>query len=387
MSKHDYYEILGVAKNASEDEIKKAYRRLALKYHPDRVADDKKNEAAEKFKEATEAYEVLSDSQKRTQYDQFGHAAFQQGGMGGGGFGDMAHAEEVFRSFMGSFGGGGGGIFDDLLGGMFGGSSGGSSRRRSRRGSDLEMSMEISFEESAFGISKTATVPRYETCTTCKGEGAKPGTSRSTCSQCGGNGQVMSQAGFFSVARTCPQCQGEGEIIETPCPECRGRGRVKVERKIDVKIPAGVDTGTRLRISGEGEVGMRGGGHGDLYILIYVKKHAIFSREGNNVLCELPISFTQATLGDEVDVPTLEGTVNMKIPAGTQNNKGFRLRGKGIRDIQGYGKGDQLVRIVVEVPTKLSGKQKELLKEFAASGGGTTPLINSFIDKIKSILK
>jgi len=385
VSKRDYYEILGVTKNASDDQIKKAYRSLALKYHPDRVTDDKKEEAAEKFKEATEAYEILSDSQKRTQYDQFGHQAFQYGSSGGG-FSDMAHAEEVFRSFMEGFGGGGGGIFDDLLGGIFGGSTGGG-RRKSRRGSDLEMSIEISFEEAAFGISKTAVVPRYETCTTCNGEGAKPGTSRKRCSQCDGKGQVMSQAGFFSVARTCPQCQGEGEVIETPCPECRGRGRVKVERKIDVKIPAGVDTGTRLRITGEGEVGMRGGGRGDLYILIYVKKHPIFMREDNNVLCELPISFTQATLGDEVDVPTLTGNVKMKIPAGTQNGKGFRLRGKGIADIHGYGKGDQLVRIMVEVPTKLSSKQKNLLKEFDESGGGTTPSINSFIDKIKGAFK
>jgi len=383
MSKRDYYEILGVSKGASQDEVKKAYRKLALKYHPDRVAPDEKTGAAEKFKEATEAYEVLSDSQKRQQYDQFGHSAFQAGA-GAQGFGGMEHAEEVFRSFMEGFGGGG--MFGNLFEGVFGGSTG-SRRRGSRRGSDLEMSMEISFEEAAFGTEKKIRLPRHETCTKCNGEGAKPGTGKSRCKDCGGRGQVMSQAGFLNIARTCPRCQGEGEIIDTPCPECRGTGRVKVDRKIDVKIPPGVDNGTRLRVSGEGEAGPRGGTYGDLYILIYVRKHSIFEREGDTIICNLPINFVQATLGAEVEVPTLYGKVKMKIPQGTQSGKLFRLRGKGITDIRGYSKGDQIVRVVVEIPTKLTTKQRQLLREFDSSGGGSTPAINSFMNKIKGVFK
>jgi len=382
VSKKDYYEILGVASNTSDDAIKSAYRKLAIKYHPDKNSGDKK--AEDKFKEVTEAYEVLSDKNKRTQYDQFGHAAFQ-GGTGPSGFGSTAHAEDVFRSVFEGLGGSGG-IFGDILEGAFGGSTS-RQRRSSRRGSDLEMSMEISFEEAAFGVEKSVNIPRHETCPTCKGQGAAPGTSKTTCSYCNGKGQVMSQAGFFSVARTCPQCHGEGEIIQSPCQECRGRGRVKVQRKIDVKIPAGVDTGTRVRVYGEGEAGQRGGERGDLYILIYVKKHSIFKRDENNILCELPVSFVQATLGDEVEVPTLYGRVKMKIPASTQSGKIFRLRQKGITDVHGYGKGDQLVRVTVEIPTKLSTKQRQLLREFDSLGGGSTPGIASFMDKIRGAFK
>lgn len=384
MSKKDYYEILGLSRDATDADIKKAYRKLALKYHPDRVAEDQKSQSAEKFKEATEAYEVIGDSKKRAQYDQLGHAAFQQGGAGGG-FGGMDHAEDVFREFMGGFSGGGG-IFGDIFGDAFGGGSS-RGRRGPKRGSDLEMSMEITFKEAAFGINKKVKIPRYESCPTCKGDGAKPGTKRSTCSQCGGSGQVRSQAAFLSIARPCNRCQGEGEIIESPCPECRGRGRVKAEKTIDVQIPAGVNTGTRVRVSNEGEVGERGGPRGDLYILIYVKKHEIFKREDNNVLCDVPISFTQATLGAEVSVPTLYDNVKMKIPSGTQSGKIFRLRGKGIEDVRGYGKGDQLIRVVVEIPSKLSQKQRMLLREFDSSGGGSTPGINSFIDKLKGVFK
>ncbi len=386
MSKRDYYDILGASRTASADEIKKAYRKQALKYHPDRVSDDGKKEAAEKFKEATEAYEILSDSTKRPQYDQFGHAAFQNGGFGGGGFGGMEHAEEVFREFIGGFGGGGGGIFGSIFDGVFGSSSG-SGRNAPRRGSDLEMSMEISFEEAAFGVEKKIKIPRYETCPTCKGDGAKPGTKRRRCSYCAGTGQVMSQAGFLNIARTCPRCQGEGETIESPCIECRSTGRVKQEKSIKIDIPGGVDTGTRVRVYGEGEIGQRGGGRGDLYILIYVKKHTIFKRDENNVLCELPISFVQAALGDEVGVPTLYGKVDMKIPAGTQPGKIFRIRDKGISDVRGRGKGDQLVKIIIEVPTRLTAQQKKLLKEFSSSGGGATPGISSFVDKLKGVFK
>ena len=381
-NKKDYYESLGVARDASQNDIKSAYRKLAMKYHPDKNSGNKESE--DKFKEVTEAYEVLSNDTKRAQYDQYGHAAFQYGGQGGAGFGGMNHAEEVFRSFMDGFGGG---TFDDILGGFFGGGSTGTRRRRNSRGSDLEMSIEITFEESAFGAGKNIRVPRYETCNVCKGDGAKPGTNRQKCPQCGGSGQVMTNTGFFSLARTCSRCNGEGEIIQTPCTECRGQGRTKVERKIDVKIHAGVENGTTMRITGEGEAGRRGGPRGDLYIHVYVKKHAIFQREGTNVICQVPISFVQATLGAEVDVPTIEGNVKMKIPAGTQNAKIFRLRGKGITDLRGYSRGDELVRIVVEVPTRLNANQKKLLKEFEASGGGVTPLVNGFVEKIRRVFK
>ncbi|NQT90716.1 MAG: molecular chaperone DnaJ [Candidatus Omnitrophica bacterium] len=381
--KRDYYEILGVSKGASQDEIRVAYRKLAMKCHPDKNSQDKESEA--RFKEVTEAYEILSDEQKRTQYDQFGHSAFQHAGGGGSGFENMDHAEEIFRSFMHDFGGGGlGGIFGDIFGG---GSFGGGGQRSANRGSDLEMSMEIGFKEAAFGTEKKVKILRHETCPTCKGEGAKPGTGKVSCPQCNGSGQVATSTGFLNIARTCPRCHGEGEEVQTPCTECRGQGRAKISRTIDVKIPAGVDTGSRLRVSGEGEAGRRGGPHGDLYILIYVKKHPIFAKDGNNILCELPVSFTQATLGDEAEVPTLNGNVRMKIPAGTQSGKIFRLRGKGVSDLHGYGIGDQLVRVVVEVPTKLNARQKELLKDFDASGGGSTPAIESFVQKIKKVFQ
>jgi molecular chaperone DnaJ len=383
VSKRDYYEILGVARGAGEDDIKKAYRKLALKYHPDRVQEPEKKQASEKFKEATEAYEVLSDSKKKAQYDQYGHSAFQNGF--GSGPGNMEHAEEVFRDFMGGFSGSGGGVFGDIFDGIFGEQSSTRRRQGPRRGNDLEMSMEIEFAEAAFGVEKKIKLPSYETCLACKGHGAKPGTGKSRCSHCGGSGQIRSQSGFLSIARTCPHCRGEGEIISSPCIECRGTGRIKQERKIDVNIPAGVDTGTKVRVHGEGEAGTRGGGRGDLYILIYVKKHPLYKRDGNNVICELPVSFSQAALGDDVDVPTLYGNVKMKIPAGTQPGKMFRLREKGIVDVHGYGKGDQLVKVTIDVPARLSVRQKELLKEFDALGGRSTPGINSFMNKIKEV--
>jgi molecular chaperone DnaJ len=387
VSKRDYYEILGISRDASADEIKKAYRKLALRYHPDRVAEADKKTASDKFKEATEAYEVLSDSTKKAQYDQYGHSAFQGGqGFGGSGYGSTEHAEEVFREFMEGFGGGG--IFGDLFGSAFGGSSGRSRRQGPRRGSDLEMSMEIGFEEAALGVDKKIKIPRYETCPQCKGSGAQSGTKKSRCSHCGGSGQIRSQSGFLSVARTCPYCQGEGEVIESPCLSCRGQGRVKQEKLINVHIPAGVDTGTRVRVHGEGEMGTRGGSHGDLYIHIFVKKHPIFHRDGADIICEVPIRFSQAVLGDEVEVPTLYGGVKMKVPAGTQSGKVFRLRDKGAADLHSRGgRGDQLVKIRIDVPTKYTARQKEILKEFDELGGKSSQGLSSFMNKIKGAFR
>jgi len=285
---------------------------------------------------------------------------------------------------MEGFGGGG---LGDIFGDIFGMGSTRSQRSRVNRGADLEMALEIDFEEAVFGVSKNIVIPRREVCNICKGEGTKPGTTRLSCPQCGGSGQVRTSAGFLNIARECSRCQGMGEVIQTPCAECRGQGLVKKQRKIDVKIPAGIEHGTRLRVMGEGEAGRYGGGRGNLYILIYVKKHPIFVREDNDILCEVPVAFTQATLGAEIDVPTLEGKVKMKVPAGTQSGRVFRLRGKGAADISGYSRGDELIRVIVEIPTRLTPRQKELLKEFDASGGGTTPGINSFVDKIKKMFK
>lgn len=384
MSKRDYYEILGVSKNASSEEIKAAYRKLALKYHPDKNPSNRK-EAEEKFKEISEAYEVLSDSQKRATYDQFGHEGLQ-GAFRGGGFdwSDFTHFSDI-EDLFGSFGDffRGFGIDIDSFGGGWGGGG-----RRVRRGSDLQYSLEISFEEAAFGTEKTVHIPRYEICPVCNGEGTKPGTKKADCSQCGGSGQIRSVTGFFSLTRTCNRCGGEGKIIKVPCTRCRGEGRVRLERKISVKIPAGIDDGFRLRITGEGEAGMRGGRRGDLYILVYVKPHPIFGRHNNDIICEVPISFVQAALGSEVDVPTLNGKARMKIPAGTQSGKIFRLRGKGIPNLRGGGRGDEHVRIIVETPTNLNSEQRKILEEFARScGEEVNPITRSFMKKIKQLFK
>lgn len=356
MSKRDYYEVLGISKDASADELKKAYRKLARQYHPDANPDDKESEV--KFKEVAEAYEILSDEQKRASYDRFGH----EGVNGQGGFGGFE-----------GFGGGFGDIFDMFFNG---GSSGSRRRHGPEKGSDLRADLQISFEEAVFGSEKEVKVSRNETCSTCNGSGASAGSTPKTCSSCEGRGQVQvsqnTPFGRIVQTRECDRCKGTGRIIEKPCPNCRGAGQVRRSRDIKVRVPAGVDNGTRLRVTGEGEAGLRGGPPGDLYVFLYVKPHDIFVRDGNDILCEIPLSFAQATLGDEIEIPTLEGKATLKIPEGTQYGTVFRLRGKGISSINGYGKGDQHVRIKITTPTKLNAEQKEALKNFDALLRGKT---------------
>ncbi|MDP6685720.1 MAG: molecular chaperone DnaJ [Candidatus Omnitrophota bacterium] len=378
-TKRDYYEILNVDRNASATDIKKAYRNLALKHHPDRVSPDKKKESEEKFKEISEAYAVLSDPKKKVQYDQFGHAGIDS---------RYSH-EDIFRNadFSSIFGDMGGGGFSDIFEGIFGG--GFSSRSRGggpSRGRSLEYEIDISFEDAAFGVKRTISIPRNETCDTCRGEGVKPGTKKIKCAACGGKGQVLQSAGFFSIRQTCPQCRGEGMIIKTPCIKCSGSGRYRVTKKLEIDVPAGVDTGSRLRVAGEGEVGAKGGPRGDLYIYINVRDHAIFERHGYDIVCVIPISFPTAALGGTIDVPTLNGNVEMKIPEGTQSSRIFRLSQKGIKRLRGHGNGDQLVKVVVETPSKLNAGQKSILMEFAKSCNEKVhPLSKSFMDSVKKI--
>jgi molecular chaperone DnaJ len=375
MSKRDYYEVLGVAKGASEEELKKAYRKMAVKYHPDKNPGDKA--AEESFKEVGEAYEVLSDPQKRAVYDQHGHAAFDRraggGGFarsGGGGFHDPF---DVFREVFG-----GGSIFEDLFGG------GRQDPSQPQRGQDLRYDMELTFEEAAKGCEKEIAVTKPETCDTCQGSGAEPGSKARVCTTCGGRGQVLSSRGIFSIAQTCPSCLGAGRTVDKPCKPCRGQGRRERTSKITLRIPPGVDTGSRLRSAGNGEAGSRGGPPGDLYVVLHVRAHEIFQREGDDLLCEVPISFVQAALGAEVDVPTLDGKAAVKIPAGTQPGAMFRLKGKGMRNVQGYGYGDLHVRITVEVPAHLSSAQKAKLQEFAElCSGKESPISQSFFEKAK----
>ena len=383
-TKSDYYEILGIKKSATLDEIKKAYRELALRYHPDRVPHEQKKEAEEKFKEISEAYAVLSDSQKRALYDQYGHAGI-----------DQRYAyEDIFRGAdfssvfegLGDFGFGGS-LFDEIfsdLGFDIFGARGRSGRGRGRRGRDLEITVDITLEEAASGAEKTITVPRYETCTVCAGSGAKPGTKKINCPQCRGSGRTVVSNGFFQLSQTCSRCGGEGTTIQTPCAECRGEGRTKVTRKIKVKIPSGVDTGSHLRMRGEGEAGTAG--RGDLYVIIEVEPHPVFQSHNNDILTEITVSLVKAILGAEVDVPTLNGKVKMKIPAGTQSGKIFRLKEKGIQDLHGRSTGDELVRVNVEIPTHLTAEQRRLIEEFARLSGEE---INkeSFTDKIKKAFK
>lgn len=357
----DYYQILGVDRNATDDEIKRAYRRLAMKYHPDRCSGDK--EAEEKFKEINEAYEVLSDPEKRARYDNFGYA----GGHGGfeGGFGVDFHD-----------------LFDDLFSEFFGTSR----RSRSRPGEDLHYNIELEFEEAVTGVEKKITIPRKAVCPICHGRRARPGTSPAVCRSCGGKGQVTFQQGFFRISRTCSTCGGEGSVITTPCDRCKGKGEIQTERTITVKIPAGVDTGTRIRVEGEGEPGIRGGPPGDLYLYINVKPHPIFRREGNDLICEVPISFPQAALGCEIDVPTLEGKVKLKIPPGTQTGQSFRFRGKGVPAPGRHKRGDLHVVVRIETPTKLTRRQRELLEEFARiSNDDVMPQKKSFFEKVKEL--
>ncbi len=375
MSKRDYYEVLGIERTVTVEEIKKSYRKLAVKYHPDKNPGDKA--AEEKFKELGEAYEILSDPDKRALYDQHGHAAFDRRaggfGRGAGGFHDPF---DIFREVFG----GGGTIFDDLFGG------GRSDPTQPQRGGDLRYDMEITFEEAAHGCEKEITVTKPERCDVCDGTGAESGSRVRSCPTCGGRGQVISSRGIFSIAQTCPACQGAGRVIEKPCKACHGAGRRDRQSKIKLKIPGGVDTGSRLRSLGNGEAGLRGGPPGDLYVVLHVKQHDIFQRDGDDLLCEVPVSFVQAVLGAEIEVPTLSGKAEVKIPPGTQPGTTFRLKGKGVKNVQGYGNGDLHVRVMVEVPTHLTSAQKAKLQEFAQlCNGKESPLSQSFFEKAKNL--
>ncbi len=382
-TKRDYYEILGVKKSANLDEIKKAYRDLALRFHPDRVPHEQKKEAEEKFKDISEAYAVLSDSQKRALYDQYGHSGIDQKYA----YEDIfkgADFSSVFQG-MGDYGLGGG-IFDEIFSDLGYDIFGGRGRRggRARRGRDLEISARITLEETASGVEKTITVPRYEVCSTCGGSGARPGTKKVTCSQCKGSGRTVVSNGFFQLAQACSRCAGEGSIIQSPCPDCRGEGRAKVTRKIKVKFPAGVDTGSHLRVRGEGEAGS--GGRGDLYVVIEIEPHSVFKRHENDILAEITISLSKAILGGEVEVPTLDGRVSMKIPTGTQSGKVFRLKEKGIPDVHGRGNGDELIRVDVEIPSRLTVEQRRIIEDFARATGEAVDK-ETFADKIKKTFR
>lgn len=370
-AKKDYYEVLGVNRDASDEEIKKSFKKLAMKYHPDRNPDNPK--AEEHFKEAKEAYEILSDEQKRAAYDQYGHAGVDPSMGGGAGFG--------------GFGGGGfSDAFGDIFGDIFGGARGGQ-RSNVYRGADLRYNLEISLEEAAKGTETKIRIPVQSTCETCHGSGARPGTSPVTCTTCNGHGQVRMQQGFFSVQQTCPKCHGTGKMVKEPCPTCHGGGRVKQNKTLNVKIPAGVDEGDRIRLSGEGEAGVNGGPTGDLYVVVHLKEHAIFQREGANLHCEMPISFSTAALGGEIEVPTLDGAAKMKIPAETQTGSVFRLRGKGIKPLRSSEYGDLMVHVAVETPVRLTEKQKDLLREFESStqadAGKHSPKNKSWVDKAR----
>ena len=376
MSKRDFYEVLGLAKGASEDEIKKAYRKLAMKYHPDRNQGDKAKEAEAQFKEVKEAYEMLSDADKRAAYDQYGHAGVDpnmRGGPGGpGGFGGAGFGE----------------AFGDIFGDIFGQQRRGPGGRQVYRGNDLSYAMEITLEEAANGKDAQLKIPGWDECETCDGSGAKPGTSVKTCTTCHGSGQVQMRQGFFSVQQTCPHCRGSGKIIPDPCNMCHGQGKIKKQKTLEVKIPAGIDDGMRIRSTGNGEPGTNGGPPGDLFIEIRVKKHDIFERDGDDLHCSVPISITTAALGGEIRVPTLAGEAAIDIPEGTQNDKQFRLRGKGIKGVRGSYPGDLYCHITIETPVKLTEHQRKLLKEFDESlqkgGAKHSPTGDSWTDKLKS---
>ncbi len=369
MSKRDYYEVLGVNRDASADEIKKAYRKLAMKHHPDRNPDNKA--AEEKFKELSEAYEVLSDADKKAAYDRYGHAGVDpsMGARGG---------QQGFDGFADAF--------SDIFGDIFGGRAGGG-RSNVYRGADLRYNLEISLEEAARGSEKTIRIPTVEECGTCHGTGAKPGTQPQTCTTCNGAGQVRVQQGFFSIQQTCPKCHGTGRVIPDPCTTCRGAGRVKGHKTLEVKIPAGIDEGMRLRHAGHGEPGVNGGPSGDLYVEIHIRQHPVFQRDGDDLHCEMPISFTTAALGGEIEIPTLDGMARLKIPPETQSGRAFRLRGKGIRNVRSHAQGDLMCHVVVETPVRLTERQKELLREFEEVSSGDVdrhnPKAKSWMDKVK----
>lgn len=361
----DYYEILGVSRTATEDELKKAYRKLALKHHPDRNPGDK--QAEEKFKEINEAYAVLSDSEKRQRYDRFGQAGAAEGfDFGRGGFGD---------------------IFGDIFEDLFSGTGSSRSRRRAERGSDLRYNITLSFEEAAFGKEIKIKIPRLETCSACNGTGAKPGSQVRSCTTCGGSGQIRFQQGFFTVARTCHHCRGEGRIIQERCSRCAGEKKVRRERTLSVKIPAGIESDSSLRLTGEGEPGLNGGPPGDLYVVATVLDHPIFKRDGDHILYESTISVVQAILGDKIEVPTLKGKAELKIPTGAQNGSVFKLKGMGIQNVNGHGTGDQLVKIKVQIPTKLTNKQRELIEEFGRQNGENVRSEEGIFEKVKNIFE
>jgi molecular chaperone DnaJ len=372
LPKRDYYEVLGVAREASAEELKKAYRKLALQFHPDRNPDDAA--AEERFKEASEAYAVLSDPDKRRSYDRFGFAGVGgEGGVPGFDFGDL---------------GGFGDVFNDLFGDLFGAPRGGRGRRRGRgqRGADLRYNLEITLADVLAGRETQLQIPKMRPCGACSGTGAPPGTRPERCSQCGGSGQMILQQGFFRISRPCDACGGEGERLAARCNECRGAGRVEGQQTIKVRVPPGVEHGVRLRVAGEGEAGIAGGPPGDLYVVISVAQHPLFERDGRDVHCEVPIPFATAVLGGEIEVPTLEGKVGLRVPEGTQSGKSFRLRGKGLPTLHGGARGDQLVRIFVEVPSKLTPRARQLLEEFAQEcGADVSPVSKSFMDKLRDL--
>ncbi|MFT4100757.1 MAG: molecular chaperone DnaJ [Burkholderiaceae bacterium] len=374
MAKRDYYDVLGVAKNATEEEIKKAYRKLAMKYHPDRNPDSK--DAEDKFKEAKEAYEMLSDARKREAYDRFGHAGVDPnaGGGGGGGFGGGGFAD----------------VFGDIFGDIFGGQAGRQGGRSNvYRGADLRYGMEITLEQAANGYTTEIRVPSWTSCENCHGTGAKPGTKPKTCSACNGQGAVRIQQGFFSIQQTCPTCHGTGKVIPEPCTHCEGLGRVKRNKTLEVKIPAGIDDGMRIRSAGNGEPGVNGGPSGDLYVEIHIKKHDVFDREGDDLHCEIPISLTTAALGGKVQVPTLSGRAEIELPEGTQSGKTFRLRGKGLKGLRASYPGDLYARVIVETPVRLTDKQKQLLRELDLSlkDPRHSPQTRSWMDRVKDFFQ